>query len=250
MRLHQELVLGVGGVRALRALGIAARRRGTSTRATRRSCWWSGPASWSPTGVPFEEALERSAPRSVFTIHTPVSAGNERFDADLVRTLAAPMMQERGRGHGAHPGARPRRRRRPLPVRHDGVLAAPVGARQRRQPAPRRDRQRHLAATMPATHPGHHQRRPPGHLAGRPRPGAVHAGSAPTSTGIDDDRPKDRFWERLPRVSDERLWDAHMEQKLELALFARGRLRMQFARHGEPPGRAARSSRRSSTRRS
>ncbi len=52
---------------------------------------------------------------------------------------------------------------------------------------------------------------------------------------IGDDRPKDRFWERLPRVSDERLWDAHMEQKLELALFARGRLRTQLARHGEPP---------------
>jgi len=39
----------------------------------------------------------------------------------------------------------------------------------------------------------------------------------------------------LPRVSDERLWDAHMEQKLELAFFARRRLRLQLARHGEPP---------------
>ena len=92
MRLHQELVLGVGGVRALRALGIA-------------------PAAWHlneghsafllverarelvADGVPFEEALEQVRAHSVFTIHTPVSAGNERFDADLVRTLAAPMMQ-------------------------------------------------------------------------------------------------------------------------------------------------------------
>ena len=95
MRLHQELVLGVGGVRALRALGIA-------------------PAAWHlneghsafllverarelvADGVPFEEALEQVRARSVFTIHTPVSAGNERFDADLVRTLAAPMMQDSG----------------------------------------------------------------------------------------------------------------------------------------------------------
>ena len=44
MRLHQEMVLGVGGVRALRALGIEP-PRGTSTRATRRSCSSSGRAS-------------------------------------------------------------------------------------------------------------------------------------------------------------------------------------------------------------
>jgi len=43
----------------------------------------------------------------------------------------------------------------------------------------------------------------------------------------DDDRPR-RFWERLGRISDERLWDAHQQQKLELAYFARGRLRNQF----------------------
>ena len=35
MRLHQEILLGVGGVRALRAL-TSSRARGTSTRATRR----------------------------------------------------------------------------------------------------------------------------------------------------------------------------------------------------------------------
>ena len=37
-RLEQEIVLGVGGVRALAALGLQARRCGTSTRAT--------PPSW------------------------------------------------------------------------------------------------------------------------------------------------------------------------------------------------------------
>ena len=31
------------------------------------------------------------------------------------------------------------------------------------------------------------------------------------------------------------LWNAHLEQKLELAYFARGRLRSQLARHGEAP---------------
>jgi starch phosphorylase len=36
-------------------------------------------------------------------------------------------------------------------------------------------------------------------------------------------------------VSAKDLWEAHLDQKRELAVFARGRLRNQFARHGEAP---------------
>ena len=32
----------------------------------------------------------------VFTIHTPVSAGNERFEADLVRRVAGPLLDAGG----------------------------------------------------------------------------------------------------------------------------------------------------------
>ncbi len=95
MRLHQELVLGVGGVRALRALGIQ-------------------PAAWHlneghsafllverarelvARGMLLEDALAEVRRRSVFTIHTPVSAGNERFDADLVRRVASPFLAPSG----------------------------------------------------------------------------------------------------------------------------------------------------------
>ena len=52
---------------------------------------------------------------------------------------------------------------------------------------------------------------------------------------LDDGRFADRFWERLRRIPDRRMWDAHLQQKLELAYFARGRLRSQLARHGEAP---------------
>ncbi len=41
-RIRQELLLGIGGLRALDAAGISADRRFTSTRATRCSCSWSG----------------------------------------------------------------------------------------------------------------------------------------------------------------------------------------------------------------
>ncbi|MES1239497.1 MAG: alpha-glucan family phosphorylase, partial [Chloroflexota bacterium] len=44
-----------------------------------------------------------------------------------------------------------------------------------------------------------------------------------------------RWWERIERIPAAELWEAHVRQKRELAVFARGRLRTQFARHGEAP---------------
>jgi len=45
----------------------------------------------------------------------------------------------------------------------------------------------------------------------------------------------ERFWERTDQIPDVELWSAHQRQKLELMIFARNRLRHQFARHGEAP---------------
>jgi starch phosphorylase len=52
---------------------------------------------------------------------------------------------------------------------------------------------------------------------------------------MDDQPPARRFWERIDRIPTRELWEAHQRQKLELAIFARSRLRSQFARHGESP---------------
>ena len=52
---------------------------------------------------------------------------------------------------------------------------------------------------------------------------------------LDPQSERGRFWERLSRIPDADIWRAHQRQKLELAIFARGRLRNQFARHGEAP---------------
>ena len=52
---------------------------------------------------------------------------------------------------------------------------------------------------------------------------------------IDEASESRRFWERLDKIPAKELWEAHTRQKRELAIFARGRLRNQFARHGEAP---------------
>ena len=82
-RIAQEMVLGIGGVRTLRALGLA-------------------PAAWHVNeghpafsivercrelvagGLDFDSALEATAAATVFTTHTPVAAGHDLFPEDLV----------------------------------------------------------------------------------------------------------------------------------------------------------------------
>lgn len=83
-RIRQEMVLGIGGVRALRALGLAP------------AVWHlnEGHAAFLilermreevRNGLPADVALEAVAAQCAFTTHTPVAAGHDSFPHDLVR---------------------------------------------------------------------------------------------------------------------------------------------------------------------
>ncbi|QDV34836.1 alpha-glucan family phosphorylase [Tautonia plasticadhaerens] len=84
VRIRQELLLGVGGVRALFASGIDPSvihlNEGHSAFAglelIRRVM--------EDEGRPFGEAVRQVAAMTVFTTHTPVAAGHDRFGSDLV----------------------------------------------------------------------------------------------------------------------------------------------------------------------
>ncbi|HMA40268.1 MAG TPA: alpha-glucan family phosphorylase [Gemmatimonadales bacterium] len=93
LRLRQEWVLGVGGVRVLRALG-------------------NSPAVWHANeghaafmllervrelvaaGTSFEEAVRQVRATSVFTTHTPVPAGHDAFAVTQVEALMGPVLEE------------------------------------------------------------------------------------------------------------------------------------------------------------
>ncbi|MHB1509048.1 MAG: alpha-glucan family phosphorylase [Acidimicrobiales bacterium] len=86
-RLAQETVLGIGGVSMLRALGYEQLDRfhmneGHAALLTLRLL-----ESEMPIGdtAPTSEQIEAVRARCVFTTHTPVAAGHDRFSADLVR---------------------------------------------------------------------------------------------------------------------------------------------------------------------
>ena len=87
-RIQQEIILGIGGVRALKAMGIQ-------------------PAAWHLNeghaafvvlhrirdhiegGASFESALEMVRSSTIFTTHTPVPAGHDAFPFSLVETHLA-----------------------------------------------------------------------------------------------------------------------------------------------------------------
>ena len=82
-RVAQEIILGIGGVRLLRALRIAPTswhmNEGHSAFMALERC-----REFVAQGLSFEVAREAVAASTVFTVHTPVAAGNDAFPFDLV----------------------------------------------------------------------------------------------------------------------------------------------------------------------
>ena len=88
-RLEQEMILGVGGARAVRALGLNPPLYHLN----------EGHAGFLilelidqevADGATLAEALERIEPRLLFTTHTPVPAGIDRFDHGLILSYLKP----------------------------------------------------------------------------------------------------------------------------------------------------------------
>ena len=84
-RIQQEIILGIGGIRALKALGyepaVIHMNEGHSA--------FSGLERLRElmlNGLTFDEALQMVRNTALFTTHTPIPAGNEAFEFDLMRT--------------------------------------------------------------------------------------------------------------------------------------------------------------------
>jgi starch phosphorylase len=234
MRLCQELVLGVGGVRALRGLDIEPvvwhLNEGHSAfllleRA--REVLLETP------GLAPGEALRRVGRNSVFTIHTPVPAGNEVFERGLATRNLAPWLDatgmpagelmELGRGRTDDPDAG--FDMTAFVLRH----AADANAVSRLHAATATDTWQEVAGhpIRPITNGVHVAT-----WLGRPVR-RLYERAIGASLAIDVGK-RDAF-ARLQGLDDEDLWAAHQQQKRELIAFTERRLVSQFARHGESP---------------
>lgn len=90
-RLRQEIVLGVGGVRMLAALGIRVQRyhlnEGHAALLTLELLRAQGVGGTDPAHL--EEAITAVRRRCIFTTHTPVQAGHDQFAYPLAESLLA-----------------------------------------------------------------------------------------------------------------------------------------------------------------
>ena len=86
MRVRQEIVLGIGGVRALRALGIEASVYHMNEGHSAFSALERIRILKDEQGLSFDAAREFVIATNAFTTHTPVPAGNDMFSPDLMRT--------------------------------------------------------------------------------------------------------------------------------------------------------------------
>ncbi len=239
MRLMQELVLGLGGVRALAALGVEPGvwhiNEGHSAllqvERLRRLL--------ATEAVPLEEALARLAARTAFTTHTPVAAGNEEFDRRLAGeclAVAAPpgvdseRLLDLGRADHDEPG-------QPFNMTAFALRTCGFANGVSRLNGEVADRMwRHLA---------------PGLEPEQPLIESITNGvHLPTWLGLELQQQLERrlgaeWWERLQddeawswveEIPDEELWAAHRAQKERLMRFTRSRVWEQAGRHGRSPG--------------
>jgi len=94
MRMQQELVLGIGGFRALKALGIKPTVYHVNEGHSAFLALERLRSLVSEEGLSFEEAREVVKASTVFTTHTPVPAGNEVFGLDIVKKYVEAMVRE------------------------------------------------------------------------------------------------------------------------------------------------------------
>ncbi len=231
MRLCQEIVLGIGGVRALRALGIH-------------------PAVWHMNeghvaflalerarervrlGDSLAEALAAVKKTTVFTTHTPVPAGNETFDRTLVRKCLEPWIRE----VGCEP-------EEALALGKDNgnfnMTACAIRVSSTTNGVSRLHGQVSSAMWRHLFPDGSEE--PVGSVTN-----GVHTASwvGPEMRNfythhVDPEWEhrllEPEVWKKVQEAPDEALWSAHRSQKERLIRFVRERVRLQAARHGLSP---------------
>ena len=96
MRIQQEILLGVGGHRALGVVGVVPSVLHLNEGHSAFALLERGRELVERQGLTAAEALREVAAMSVFTTHTPVEAGHDRFRPELARPHLEPLAQGLG----------------------------------------------------------------------------------------------------------------------------------------------------------
>ena len=94
--MHQEVVLGIGGVKALDALGYNVEKYHMNEGHAAFLMLERLKTFMQEGGLSLQEAFELCWVSNIFTTHTPVPAGNERFNPYLMRQYLETYVENLG----------------------------------------------------------------------------------------------------------------------------------------------------------
>ncbi|MGA2672854.1 MAG: alpha-glucan family phosphorylase [Terracidiphilus sp.] len=95
-RIRQELLLGVGGYRALKAMGISPGVLHLNEGHSGFAVFEAIRSRMEEEGIDFASAARQIPREVIFTTHTPVPAGHDRFPADLIEEHLGPLREQLG----------------------------------------------------------------------------------------------------------------------------------------------------------
>jgi glycogen phosphorylase len=239
IRIRQEMLLGVGGLRALKALGVSPGvlhlNEGHSAFAVLEAIRMR----MEDEGIGFDVAVPRVSREVVFTTHTPVPAGHDRFSPALVEEHAGPLREALGLSQDSLLGLGRENPTNPDELFCMTVLALRLSRRANAVSALHGEVSR-------AMWTGLYREKveddvPIGHITN-----GVHVPSwlAPQmfrlydkhlGTGWHQRSSEAKIWLNIENVDDGELWETHLNLKSQLIDFVRRRAVEQAARRGESP---------------
>src|SRR5580692_10388862 len=236
-RIRQELLLGIGGFRALKAMGITPGVLHLNEGHSGFAVLEAIRDRMHEEGLDFDTAARQIPREVIFTTHTPVPAGHDRFHADLMEEHLGPLRDQLGislerlMGFG-----------RENPANHDEPFCMTVLGLllSRRANAVSSLHGEVSRAMWKGLFPGKPEEAVPiGHITN-----GVHVPSwlAPQMSrlydrhlGVGWQGKSSRLatWEKVEDVDDGELWETHLSLKSQLIEFVRRRAREQAERRGE-----------------
>ena len=241
IRIRQELLLGVGGCRALHAMGIAPSvlhlNEGHSVFAVLEEIR----NRMEEEGAGFHDVMPRVSRSVIFTTHTPVPAGHDRFNGDLIEEHLGPLRDALGISHDDLMALGRVNRNDPTEEFCMTVLGLNLSRSANAVSALHGVVSRAMWAGL---YPGKAPNEVPiGHITN-----GVHVPSwlAPQmfrlydrhlGTGWQEHSSDAKLWDVIESIDDGELWETHLGLKTRLIEFVRQQAMEAAARRGEPKER-------------
>ena len=239
VRIRQELLLGVGGFRALKKLGIVPGVLHLNEGHSGFAVLEAVASRMREESIGFDLAVTRVSREVAFTTHTPVPAGHDRFSPGLIEEHLGPLREQLGLSEHRFMALGREDEHNNSEEFCMTVLGLKMARRVNAVSALHGEVSREMWTGL---YPGKSEDQVPiGHITN-----GVHVPSwlAPQmfrlydrhlGTGWDEHSAEAHIWEGIEDVDDGELWETHLSLKSQMIEFVRRRAYEQSERRGESP---------------